>query len=162
MRKLSQAICLKPAEALIGEHPQTIYTILGSCVCVIMHSPRLKITGITHALMPSIGQASTTTPLKYADGCVRFLHDAFRSRGVKPHELTVSVFGGSRMANQPRRHAWISVGELNVEVTLTLLRELGYPISHQETGGINGRKVFINCASGEVLLKRLPTLPECL
>jgi chemotaxis protein CheD len=48
-----------------------------------------------------------------------------------------------------------TIGDDNVAVGRSLLREMGIRITRQETGGDHGRKLLFNTATGELIIRPL-------
>lgn len=157
----SNAYYLKPAEGVVFDTPHVVYTILGSCVAVTMFNARLKIGGITHAMLPKAMDGTThrcVECLKYADCCVKFLHAKFQSYGINRTEIEVKLFGGSDMFQTGNSGRVKTIGYQNIEVSLRVLDELGYRVSAQDIGGSLGRKIYFSTDTGAIFLKRIQHL----
>ncbi|WP_027389256.1 chemotaxis protein CheD [Chrysiogenes arsenatis] len=162
MINFSNAYYLKPAQGVVFDTPHVVHTILGSCVAVTMFNARLKIGGITHAMLPSATEETTHKCVqchKYADCCVKFLHAKFQSYGINRTEVEVKLFGGSDMFQTADSGRGVkTIGHQNVEVSLRVLDELGYRISAQDIGGSLGRKLYFSTDTGAIFLKRIQRL----
>lgn len=144
-------IYLRPGELVIAEEPTIITTVLGSCISVVLFSPRLQIGAICHATMPS---GKEENPSKYADQAVLYLVDEFQRRGIKRQETVVKLFGGADMFTlQDAASKEKSVGALNVSVALKTLSQVGYDPRVTDVGGELGRKLVFRSHTGEVFRK---------
>jgi chemotaxis protein CheD len=80
----------------------------------------------------------------------------FRKHGAASHEIEVKVFGGADMFGAgPGGMGGISVGKQNAEKALDVIKKEGLLVTAHDLGGTQGRKIFFNTKTGEVLLKRL-------
>ena len=48
----TQKIFLQPGEVVISTAPQNVWTVLGSCISIVLYSRRLKVSAICHAKLP--------------------------------------------------------------------------------------------------------------
>jgi chemotaxis protein CheD len=144
-------IYLRPGELIIAEEPAVITTVLGSCISVVLFSPRLRIGAICHATMPSGKDAD---PSKYADQSVRYLIDFFRGLEVKRNETIVKLFGGADMFSpkQPDRKNQ-TIGAQNVRAAIYALNQEGYEPMVGDVGGTQGRKIVFYSHTGDVFRK---------
>lgn len=148
-----QKLFLNPGELAILEVPTAVTTVLGSCISVTLHCPRLQLGTICHAVLPR-GQA--TEPGKYVDQSLRYMLDYFRQRQVAPRELVAKLFGGADMFTQlEARGRERTVGGQNVQVALEVLRLAGLQPRAMDSGGQEGRKIVFFSHSGDVYLKRV-------
>ena len=138
---------------LIAEVPSIVRTVLGSCVAVILHVPRLRLSALCHAQMPErredpsfLDDASDCgcedpddEDLKYVSCSIRYMLDELGRRGVTRQEIVATlVDGGNVVRNIDRR--W-SVGSRNVQIARLALAKEGIPISYMDIGGTRGRVV---------------------
>jgi chemotaxis protein CheD len=80
----------------------------------------------------------------------------FNEAGANLRELEVKVFGGADMfSSRAGGGASISIGKQNIEIALEVLEKAGLRVLVRDVGGTQGRKIFFNTETGEVLLKRL-------
>lgn len=140
--------------------PVVVTTVLGSCVSVTMHCPRLGLGGINHAVLP--GKEDLRSSCSREEGC--FVRESIESvlqglekMQVRREELQIKVFGGAQMygAGQNSGQAENSVGKRNVRATLKVLQELGLRVMVTEVGGNRGRKLVFLPGQGEVWVKKL-------
>jgi chemotaxis protein CheD len=124
-----------------------IHTILGSCVSVCLRDTQRKMAGINHYLLPG----SPESPVGHANhghSSIRMLIRSMANRGAKIENMEAKIFGGCN--SWVREDGILSVGRKNIEVANLLLRETGISIIAQDTGGIYGRKIIFNTATGKV------------
>jgi chemotaxis receptor (MCP) glutamine deamidase CheD len=151
---------LQPSDMAITEGPATVRTVLGSCVAIIMRSPRLGVAAIAHCLLPnapaSVVPLARQEALKYVDSTVELMLVELSRRGATAVELEVKLFGGAdSMDRAPSRSAY-QVGRRNVEAALAMLAARGLAPAARSVGGPRGYVIDFDGASGDVKVKRLP------
>ena len=117
-------------------------------------------TGICHPMMPTHKDcgAHCKEAGKYVDCVIRTMVNHFEKHGARRGELKAKLFGGSNImdANASRQTNRIfQVGINNVSRAAHILYELGIDIVAHDTGGPQGRKLYFNTQTGEVLVKKL-------
>ena len=153
-RKARERVSLGLGCVVVAEAPSIVRTVLGSCVAVILHVPRLRVSSLCHAQMPertSVEKCSESCPhpcytelpgsneFKYVTCCVRYmLHELDKLRVVK-HEIVSTVIGGANVLRNidPR---W-SVASRNVTTALAMLEKERIRISFSDVGGTKGRVI---------------------
>ena len=150
---------LKPGEILVSHEPMIVTTLLGSCVAVTMFSPKLRMGGICHALLPTCRSDLArihghSEAGKYVDWAIRLMLEGFLACGLHKHEIEVKLFGGSDMFDTSESRS-ASVGRQNMEKALTMLEDESVRLITQDLGGPRGRKIIFHTHTGEVFLKRL-------
>ena len=104
---------LMPGGMYLGSRGEKVrvWTILGSCVSVLIHSPELNMGWMNHAQLPEensngtckascpnpCGRSSSGDRFRYATCSVRGMLDSIRANGVKMGNLKVVVIGGASM-----------------------------------------------------------------
>lgn len=160
--KLPQ-IYLKPGGMYLATEPTVVSTVLGSCVSVTMFHPQRRIGAICHGLLPVCREngicnciTECENGLKNMKCSLRIMFEQFKELGIAPRELEVKVFGGAEMISATQDDTTRqSVGSKNTAITLRLLEEARVTVKSSDLGGSNGRKIYFNSYTGEVLLKRM-------
>jgi len=149
--QLLPKLYLSPGELIIAEIPLIITTVLGSCISVVLFSPRLKIGAICHATMPS---GEEERPGKFADQSILYLLEEFQLRGIKRRETLVKLFGGSDMftLKHPENQS-NTIGAQNVRSAIATLGRAGYEPMVNDVGGSQGRKLVFHSNTGDVFRK---------
>ena len=79
-----------------------------------------------------------------------------RRQHIPQGEVEVKLFGGADMFNAVRgARGTILVGQLNISAVIRLLEKEGLRVLAQDVAGTQGRKIFFDTRTGDVLLKRL-------
>lgn len=154
--------------AVVVDQPTTIWTVLGSCVAVVLHVPRLGLSGVCHALLPEPhdktgarcsescpapcfrGQAASDD-LKYVSCCVRYMLDQLSRKGALKIEIVASLYGGADVvaAISPDR----SVGRRNLAVAHAMLERENIPITISKIGGTRGRTIEHNSGNNQTTVR---------
>ncbi len=152
---------LRPGELFFCCEPSLVTTVLGSCVAVTLFNPRLRAGAICHALLADPGKSAVAPkdhpePFKYVSLAIPAMLEMFRSLGVRVEETEVKLFGGANVLMNSRE-AWPEqgIGAVNVQRAQKLLIASNLRVSRSHVGGVLGRKLIFNTATGEVLLKQL-------
>jgi chemotaxis protein CheD len=154
-------VYLQPGEMFLAREPTIIRTLLGSCVGVTFWSRRLGIGALCHAMLPrcpdgySLG-VSPEVGYRYVDFCIRDLARKFDGLGAVRTEVEVKLFGGADVL-LGSKDALIrdSVGRLNCDTALEVLRTEGFQIAASSLRGQSGLNIHFNSGNGEVHLRRL-------
>jgi chemotaxis protein CheD len=154
-------IYLRTGEIYFTAQPVVIITVLGSCVSVNLFHRRLGLSAVSHGLMPHCRNqqacdGSCAESAKYVECSLHTMVDWFKRSGVALRELETGVYGGADMFGKPSAAKFtFSVGKQNIETAVNALSNEGVPVLTMDVGGTQGRKIYFNTRTGEVLLKRL-------
>ncbi|MBF0480275.1 MAG: chemotaxis protein CheD [Desulfovibrionaceae bacterium] len=145
-------------EGRIFRQPTLSQTVLGSCVSVTFHCPRLELGGITHALMPVWSDYESrmdeSVRYKFVDSGIEGIYELFANQGARLAEIECKVFGGATSSFISQ----LSVAQKNVKTAFETLTRLKLRIAASHVGGSQGRKLFFFSNSGDVFVKYLKTM----
>jgi chemotaxis protein CheD len=110
---------------------------------------------LPRAPKPTAITSSLTSAHGYVDFCIFDLARQFDALGVNRSEIQVKLFGGADVLAVENPAVKPTVGRLNCETAVEVLREEGYGVTASSLGGNAGLKISFNTGSGEVLLLRL-------
>ncbi len=136
-----------------------IYTLLGTCVSVVLYSERHKTGGLNHYLLP--GPISSTSALdsesgRYGINAMELLINGFIKRGIDKKYLTAKVFGGGKILETSiKQNEYRHIGEKNVDFVNYFLSKEKIPIIASDLGGNEGRKVYLFPDTGKVLVSKI-------
>jgi chemotaxis protein CheD len=180
-----QVIHLKPGEGHLSDKPEVVATILGSCVSIVMHNPRLHLTAICHSMLPQVpyptkrgacsekngemGNLRSKQPRSLAgDGKLleyKYVNESFQhmyrwlmGHGVRNNEIEVKLFGGGDVLQLEAIETEMKdkrIGSKNLDCALRLVLEKHLLITAIDVGGEFGRKLYVATDTGEVLLKKM-------
>jgi len=143
-----EKIFLYPSALFASNKPHEITTILGSCVAVCLFDTSLHIGGLNHYMLPYWNGKGLASP-KYGNIAIEKLVAKLISFGSDKNNLVAKVFGGGEVIQSNNNQ--FNIGERNIEVANTMLKELKIRIFSSSTGGKNGRKIIFNTETGEVM-----------
>jgi chemotaxis protein CheD len=132
-----------------GGSPQQMKAIVGSCIALALHHPRLNKGVMAHIVLPdSAGRPGA--PGKFADTAIPRMLELFKELGVPAHSLTAKLAGG---ANMFANSGPLQIGDANTRAVAQALRTAGIRIMAQDVGGTRGRRVTFDCADGEMIIE---------
>ena len=149
-----------PGESHLVTEPSIMRTVLGSCVGIAFRAPRLGIAALCHPMLPNSpakGKTRLTTAAgrRYVDFTIRDLAQQFDSRGAQRAEIEVKVFGGGDVLLVVNPGSRPTVGKMNCDAAIKILRDEGFNVVASSLGGNRALNIQFNTGTGEVLLKRL-------
>ena len=149
-------IRVKVADWAVAQGKQTIATIgLGSCVAIVLHDAAASVGGLAHILLPDASLSRDHDNLaKFPDTAVPLLVAEMRRLGARG-PFKAKLVGGASMFGQLLPAGGINMGERNVVSTRRALEAAGIPVVADDTGGDYGRSVYLDVATGRVLVRSL-------
>ncbi len=147
----------------IGEHAisngneEVIKTYsLGSCVAIIMHHPASGIGAMVHVALYSDRfsqlRRKPEKPGYYANKAVELIVSEMKKK-IKPFiekEIVVKLAGGASILKDSKI---FNVGENNISGIKKLLKDAGFKIKNEDTGGNISRTVTLELPEGAVTVK---------
>lgn len=143
---------LYPGAIFAHVEEYTVTTILGSCVAVCLWDPLLKIGGINHYMLALWNGEGLPSP-KYGNIAISKLIEKMLFLGSRKENLKAKVFGGGEVLQTSSK--LLNISERNITLANDMLQEEKIPIITGDVGGMFGRKVIFNTASGSVLVKKI-------
>jgi len=136
-------------QAFARRAPQRLWSILGSCVAVALCDPKRRVGALSHVVLPSASGRSGS-PAKFADTAVPHMLQLLREAGVPGDGLVAKIAGGAKMFGHSMP---MEVGENNVQSIVDALQAAGIRVRAMDVGGNKGRRVTLDCTSGELLIE---------
>ena len=149
MNKLPN-IFIYPGKLYATKINHHLSTILGSCVAVCLWDKKLGIGGMNHFMLPYWNGQGLASP-KYGNIAIDKLIQRMKYLGCKEENLVAKVFGGGKIMENSSNS--FSIGDRNIEIAITMLREKNIKIIKSSTGGERGRKIMLNTSTFEVYHK---------
>ena len=101
---------------------------LGSCVGVVLWDPASHICGMVHVMLPdSTSIRNNTNVAKFADSGIDELLKRVLAKGAKRQNLVAKIAGGAKMFTVNNKSEMLSIGDRNVEASISKLKELKIP-----------------------------------
>ena len=154
----TQEITVGMGQIASGGSPQQMKAIVGSCIALALHHPRLKKGVLAHIVLPD-SAGRNGAPGKFADTAVPKMLEWFRQCGAPVQGLTAKLAGG---ANMFASTGPLQIGNANVEAVALALQNAGVRIAAQDTGGTCGRRVTFCCGGGELIVESAGQPPKTL
>jgi len=124
---------------------------LGSCLGLALYDPLEKIGGLAHVMLPK-SHNGTIRSAKYADHAVEMMLEAMERMGSKRRNVVAKIAGGAQIFRHMTMD-FLKIGERNVEIVKSLLKEHNIRILSEDIGGTLGRSVYFFVNNGKMLVK---------
>lgn len=150
------AVKVKPGEYYVTRSNEAITTILGSCVAACVRDPVTGIGGMNHFIFPSVDSSRETKwpdSARYGAYAMETLINTIMKFGGSRGRLEIKITGGGRMVQ-----GMSDIGKQNIRFVTQYLRDEGFDILSEDTGGENPRNVVYFPKQGRLLVKKLATL----
>ena len=146
---------IHPGEYYISSE-DAIYTILGSCVSVVLYSDRMKIGGMNHFMLPSTSEIFPEKEYqgRYGIHAMELLINGLMKEGLSRRDLTAKVFGGGNVLNTDPTSRY-HIGFKNTEFVFEFLAVENIPVVARDIGEDFGRKIYFFPETGKVLVSRI-------
>ena len=147
---------MKVADWAVTTGERTLATIgLGSCVAIMLHDPLARVGGLAHVLLPEQSLSrDQSNQAKFPGTAVPLLVAEMRRLGSRG-PLSAKIAGGASMFGQLLPAGGVNMGERNIVATRRALAAAKIEIVGDDTGGDYGRSVYMNVATGRVLVRSL-------
>lgn len=127
---------------------------LGSCVALMLIDRNAGIAGMAHVLLPSPSLSRDTShPAKFPQTGIPVLLERIDRLGGNRARCVAKLVGGSTMFAALLTPGTVHMGERNVLACRAALRDLGIPIVAEDVGGEQGRSVWLEPATGRVVVR---------
>ncbi len=142
---------LKIAEMKIAKSPDTLKTVVGSCIALCLWDRRTSSGGMVHIMMPKSNGNKAEQKSKYADTAVETLLNEMISKGSKQETIIAKIAGGASMFDHKNDKTEDEhIGEKNSRIVKKMLSKLNIPLRSEDTGGTAGRRVVFNPLTGNI------------
>ncbi len=146
-------------EVKVGREGQSLNAILGSCIGLGFMSPNQGVFGLAHCLLAkSRASPAVKGSGRHIDHAIESLLAQMDVHDIERRKLRVFIAGGANMTLPPGTDPARLVGSVNANFARKALREAGLRIFHDDTGGEHGRRVTIDCTTGEFSIDAIPRL----
>ncbi len=139
-------IKVKMAGIDFGRSPDSLETLLGSCVGIAVWDRMSKLGGLAHVVLPD-SRGATHLLGKFADTAVAELRKQLVLKGAHPKKLTAKIMGGATMFGKRTER---DVGEKNYQAVREYLSKHGIPLIAEDIGGDKGRMIRFSLDDGLV------------
>ena len=139
----------------VAAAPARIRTLLGSCVGVSLFDRVAHAGGLAHIVLPD-SRGAVQNPGKFANTAIPGMVAEFERKFlVKANgRLVAKIVGGASMfTTGGNTNSVLNIGQLNQEAVERILGELRIPIVARDLGGVSGRHLTLDTASGIVAIR---------
>lgn len=153
-------IYVQPGESHLTTKSAILRTLLGSCVAVAFLEKPGGVGALCHPMLPRCPEKTARSSnvkdaRRYVDFAIRELAQRFDALGIARPSMKVKLFGGADVLQVPVEGARPTVGRLNCESAIQVLREEGFDVAASSLGGTKGLTLEFNTGTGEVLVRRM-------
>jgi chemotaxis protein CheD len=148
MKELTESKTVGMGQIAVAQAPARLASVLGSCVGVALFHPRLRLGCLAHVVLPrSNGVAAT--PGKFADTAIPHMLQLLEKQGANRAGLVVKICGGACMFNTTGP---LQIGDANIEAVTAVLAAEGLRVAARDVGGTAGRRITMDCDSGQLTI----------
>lgn len=147
-------------EICVSNDPSVVLACygLGSCIGLCVYDPMFKIAGMAHIVLPeSNGNNMGRIPTKFADIAIPLLLKEMRKSGAMKSRLVIKLVGGAQMLQALVFADAFDMGKRNLEVVMRVLGSEGIRPAAADTGGNQGRSVWLSVDTGKVMVRTAGT-----
>ncbi len=130
---------------------------LGSCVALTIVSPKQRVAGVAHVVLPDsrLAAGRAAPPGKFADTAVPALVERMADKGADVRLMQAVLVGGAAMFGGRVRSSVMAIGEQNVDAITMALDLLGINVAAIDVGGVEGRSLHVDVGDGRVLARTI-------
>lgn len=128
-----RTLTLHPGDVRCGSRGDTLVTLLGSCVAVVLTDPRRTVGAMCHIVHASTSPTAAARDSSWGDIALDEMYALLRARSIEPRFCEAFVYGGGNMF--PGLFGATHVGACNARWTLECLAADGVRVLHQDLGG---------------------------
>jgi len=140
------ATYVHPGQIVVSGGTEAFTTILGSCVSVCLHDPKIGVGGLNHFLLP-MACPPEQMPGRYGPTAMSQLVSAMLANGAVQGRLVAHVVGGASVLagfGADGNH----LGMRNVTMARDYLAAHRIPVLSIDVGGTRGRKLVFSPRDG--------------
>lgn len=163
-----QIITLNIGEVVVVEkEAKVVWTVLGSCISLIMHIPN-RFSIISHAQLPHSHHTKYSCKESCPEPCGRhfseknslrnvpcsidYMLDYIKKRNIYLNEIEVTLLGGASIFKMVNDNE--SIGRLNINSALKILEKNNIKINRRYVGGMQGISIWYYNSSNRVEILR--------
>lgn len=155
-----ESLPVQIGQVKIGREGQELNAILGSCIGIgFLHKDR-GVYGLAHALLAKSDGPTAKGDGRHVDQAIESLLKMMEIRDDERRKVRVFLCGGANMTKPVGTDPKRLVGSSNASFAKKAVKAAGMRVSHEDMGGENGRRVTIDCSSGEFEIATIPRLGQ--
>lgn len=158
----------------VGRPGQVLTAILGSCIGIGFFLPQRQIYGLAHCLLSKSAATAAGAPAatpkrvredgqvvgdgRHVDKAIQSLLSMMDIQEDEHKKLRVVLAGGANMSMPLDTPPAQLVGSVNAKFARQAIRGARLRLLDDDLGGLNGRRISIDCDSGEYEIHHIPRL----
>jgi chemotaxis protein CheD len=126
---------------------------LGSCICVAIYDPKVKVGGLLHFMLPDSNLDAVkakATPAMFADTGIPLLFKSCYACGADKKRMVVKVAGGASILDDTN---YFRIGQKNITAVRKIFWRNNVMIDGEDTGKHFNRTVRLDLSSGRCIIK---------
>lgn len=156
-----QVIHVHIGEIVVSKKVETLKSIMGSCVAILMIWRKNNICALAHCLLPECPKPNSKIGGRFVDQAIQSMLHLLHVDSNQLEELEVVLAGGGNMNASTKKHPNSAlIGDENAKVALRELKKLGIKIIYQDLGGFEGRRITVDTKDFSFIVEKIPTIPE--
>ena len=138
--------------------PDSIRTVLGSCVGIVLYDRKARTGAMGHVILPSSAEG-VGDPGKFADTALDLLLEEMVKAGATRQNLSAKIAGGARMFGAASTSG---LGDRNVVAVKNCLENRHVPLLAEHCGGGKGRKITLDPSTGALAVQIIGMEPTTI
>lgn len=130
---------LMPGDVGFGQQGDAFYTLLGSCVSVILTDPRRTVAALSHVVHAGSPRSAQTASTAYGEVAMARMFSDLQRAGLNPRQCEAMLFGGGNMF--PHQGLRQTVGDRNIEWARDFLAGQGIAVVRESVAGVGYRRL---------------------
>jgi chemotaxis protein CheD len=126
---------------------------LGSCICVSVYDPKVKVGGLLHFMLPDSSldeNKAKEIPGMFADTGIPLLFKSCYTYGAEKKRMVVKVAGGASILDDTN---YFRIGQKNITAMRKIFWRNNVLIDGEDTGKNFNRTVRLNLSNGRCVIK---------
>ncbi len=153
----SDRIFLLPGEYHVSRTPCNMATLLGSCVAVCLKHDTKPYAAMNHYLLATNPGGKDPDKGRYGDSSIETIIWLLKKLD-ETGKMSAKIYGGGAVVGH--LGAASDIGKKNIEMARTVLKRHGIPITDEDVGGTQGRRIYFDTASNNVVVKVIQKTEE--
>ncbi len=137
----------------VEDKPVELLTSVGSCVAICLYDSAHRCGGLAHIMLPHSPKGPLEPlPSKFANTAVPALASGVWCMTGTQSRLTAKIAGGANMFAKTTTNC-LDVGAKNIAAVKSALAEHKIRLVGEDVGGVHGRRIRFDVASGQITVK---------
>lgn len=154
---MEERVFLLPGEYHVTRQRGEIATLLGSCVAVCLWHSDLGYAAMNHFLLPD-GTPSQEDKGRYGNTATETIVWLMQKLDPNVKKLQAKLFGGGMVVGH--LGSATSIGVRNIATARAVLAGYGIPVVSEDVGGVHGRRIYMDTATGSVRVRQIEKTGE--